>query len=74
MFIKSTTSGERRKNSEIQRSKTSLSITNESIVNTPEIASDIAEKRDMLLLLVKRYIQSGTMKKQSKTIISVNTF
>jgi len=66
--------GERRKNSEIQISKISLSTTNERIVNTPEITREISEKIDIFLLLVKRYTHEGIIKKQNNTITSVNIF
>ena len=66
--------GERRKNSEIQMSKTILRTMKERIVSNPDMARETIEKRVRCLLLVKRYIQRGTIAKQSNVITSVKSF
>ncbi len=66
--------GERRKSSEIQMSKTILRTMKERIVSNPDMARETIEKRVRCLLLVKRYIQRGTIAKQSNVITSVKSF
>lgn len=66
--------GDIRKNSEIQMSKTSLRTTKEITVSNPDTAREIAEKITRFLFLAKRYMQRGTITKQSNVIASVNIF
>ncbi|HNR52994.1 MAG TPA: hypothetical protein PKW94_00635 [Candidatus Dojkabacteria bacterium] len=55
-------------------SKTILRTMKERIVSNPDMARETIEKRVICLLLVKRYIQRGTIAKQSNVITSVKSF
>jgi len=72
--MKITMSGDIKKISVSEMSKTSLRRMNEIMDSNPEMAIEIAEKRVIRLLLVKRYMHRGTIAKQSSVIASVKSF
>ena len=67
-------SGDIKKISVSEMSKINLRTVKERMVSNPERAREIAEKIVIRLLLVKRYIQRGTITKQSSVITSVKSF